>query len=113
MTNFKLLAIGGITAYLLYINMQKNVVEPPEHIKVSLSDEQRVDITTEKEPVKENIPIVADERPKPPKPIAIPIPDSTVVNDYKYHPIHGWIDWDLMHNYKQPIFKTFQTKTYM
>ena len=104
MSNLQLFAIGGITAYLLYMNMQKNGIEYNDHIKV--------DITTDKTQMKKNIPIVADERPKPSKPIAIPIIDSPI-NNYKYHPIQGWIDWDLMNSYHQPKFKTFQSKNYM
>lgn len=117
----KLILLTGIAVYLYYMNMQKNNIEPPNHIKA--------DITQEKPKIKEQgssapfIPIIADEKPIPAKPIAIPIVDTpslvqgttTKKINFQYHPTHGWINYDLMHklpNYN-PKFKTFQSKTYM
>ena len=104
----KVILISAIAVYLYYMNMQKNTIDSPEHIKA--------DITQEKPKIKEHVPIIADEKPKPAKPIAIPnVEASQLATNFQYHPIHGWINYDLMHKLHTytPKFKTFQSKNYI
>lgn len=106
MTNLQLFILSGVTAYLLYVNMHNdNQINSHNHIGADVTQPK-------KEPVKENVPIIADERPKPAKPIAIPSIETSF-SKIQYHPTQGWINWDLMHNLGQPKFRTFQSKNYM
>ena len=120
MENTKLALLGLLATYLLYVNMKN------ENTIVNKSETHiQADITTEKKPIKEGVPIIADEgssarilyeKPKPPKPIAVPIVISqnvTPISNIKYDSKQGFINHRQIHNYAQPRFRTFQNTNYM
>ena len=124
MNNIQLLLLIGAGSYLLYMYNEKsgNQVETPQHIQV--------DITRDIKPVKEHVPIIADEKPIPPKPIAIPtpniplnrgvpmsIPRSTPFfapnyqkdqTPHEYFTKHGWVGYDLFNRLHQPDLFTYK-----
>jgi hypothetical protein len=107
MENTKLALLGLLATYLLYVNMKN------ENTIVNKSETHiQADITTEKKPIKEGVPIIAQEQPKPPKPIAIP-QNITPISNIKYDSKQGFINHRQIHHYGQPRFRTFQNTNYM
>lgn len=122
--SIQLFFIGGITAYLLYINMHKDNAPTVTHDKnfnnitgISNIVENNVDITSTKKQIKEHVPYIADERPVIAKPIAIPMPDIKRMPNIKFNSTHGWINYDLLHqlDYKMPvpIYTVFNKPSYI